>query len=66
MIKHGWYVCPFCSTKVQKVDARSNVENLPLYCKKCHLESYPTIFHGKELGDDDPFPGLDAKHRYST
>ena len=30
--------------------------NMPVWCRSCKFEWFPTIFNGQELGDDDPFP----------
>ena len=58
MVKNNWYYCPVCNRKVQKVSIDSIVFELPLYCKQCHGTSYPTIYHGRELEDDEPIPPL--------
>lgn len=56
-----WYKCPYCGAKVQKISEDSIMMEVPLLCKKCKMESCPCIYHGRELGDDEPFPGLDTK-----
>jgi NADH pyrophosphatase NudC (nudix superfamily) len=56
MIKSGWYHCPYCGKKIQKVEPDSVLYGTPLFCKKCGITTYPTIYKGRELEDDEPFP----------
>ena len=56
-----WYKCPYCGAKVQKLTEDSIMMEVPLYCKKCKMESYPCIYHGRELEDDEPLPGPDNR-----
>ena len=56
MVRNGWYYCPVCKRKVQKIEPDSIVFETPLYCRSCKLDFYPTIYHGRELDDDEPFP----------
>ncbi|MEG1594187.1 MAG: hypothetical protein RR350_07215 [Oscillibacter sp.] len=56
MVKGGWYYCPVCHRKIHKVAPDSVSYGLPFYCKPCKQEFFPTIWKGRELGDDEPFP----------
>ena len=56
MVIKEWYVCPTCGKRILKVPPDSIMYNMPVWCRSCKVEWFPTIFNGQELGDDDPFP----------
>lgn len=56
MVKDGWYCCPTCGKRIQKLESSSVIYGTPLRCRVCKVDWYPTIFQGAELGDDEPFP----------
>lgn len=56
MVKERWYHCPHCGAKIQKITPDSVMMEVPLYCKRCHMESKPYIYGGREYGGDEPFP----------
>lgn len=56
MVVRGWYTCPVCRKKLQKVLPTTVLSDAPIYCQKCKAERFPTIFNGRELEDDEPFP----------
>lgn len=56
MVKDGWYCCPTCGKRIQKLESSSVIYGTPLRCRVCKVDWYPTIFQGSELGDDEPFP----------
>lgn len=53
---NGWYECPYCGKKLQKIPEHSVLYGTPVYCRHCKVEWYPTVWFGKELDDDEPFP----------
>lgn len=56
MVAEGWYICPVCGKRLRRVPPDAILYNMPVWCRACHVEWFPTIFNGQELGDDDPFP----------
>lgn len=38
-----------------KVERDSVLFGVPVYCRKCKVEWFPTVYLGRELGDDEPF-----------
>lgn len=56
MVLNGWYVCPMCGKRIQKVEGGSVIYGTPIHCRPCSVDWYPTIYMGKELDDDTPFP----------
>lgn len=38
MIINGWYVCPYCKTKICKVSNDSIAKGLKVKCKRCKNE----------------------------
>lgn len=58
MVKSGWYCCPICGKKLLKLEPESVLYDVPVFCrnKTCKVAHYPTIWGGRELGDDEPFP----------
>ena len=54
MTKGGWYTCPICHRNLQKVEPGSILYGVPIYCRKCKVDWYPTIYLGRELADDEP------------
>lgn len=54
MIVDGWYTCPVCHRNLQKVEKESVLYGVPVYCRKCKVSWYPTIYLGRELGEDEP------------
>lgn len=56
MVTGGWYVCPTCGKRLQKIPSDAILCNVPIWCRPCKIEWYPSIFDGQELGPDDPFP----------
>ncbi len=58
MVKSGWYCCPICGKKLLKLEPESVLYGVPVFCrnKTCKVAHYPTIWEGRELGDDEPFP----------
>ena len=56
MVANGWYCCPVCGKHIQKVEGGSVIYGTPLHCRPCRVDWYPTIYMGKELDDDTPFP----------
>lgn len=62
MIQDGWYHCPSCDKKLIKVPEDAMMFGIPVYCRPCKVEWYPTIFKGKEIGDDDPFGDSYERH----
>ena len=61
MIVKGWYTCPTCHKNLQKVTPETVLYGTPVYCRKCRVEWFPTIYLGRELGDDEPFPMRENK-----
>lgn len=61
MVIDGWYLCPVCFKRINRIPLDSVVYNTPFYCRKCKMEWYPTIFEGRELDIDEPFPTEDIK-----
>ena len=59
MVENGRYTCPVCHRRLIKVLPNSVLCNTPVYCKKCKVEWFPSIYMGKELEDDEPFPILE-------
>lgn len=61
MEKNSWYCCPICGKKLVKLEPGSIMYGVPVYCrnKTCKVSHYPSIWKGRELGDDEPFPLLD-------
>ena len=49
-------MCPVCGKHIQKVEGGSVIYGTPLHCRPCRVDWYPTIYMGKELDDDTPFP----------
>lgn len=62
MVKDGWYICPICGKKLQKIEGESVMYGVPIWCrnKGCKMAFYPTIWNGRELDDDEPFPLMDT------
>lgn len=56
MVANGWYVCPICEKRIQKLEESSVIYDTPLFCRRCKVAWYPAIYQGVELGDDEPFP----------
>ena len=56
MVNNGWYHCPSCGRKLQKVPPGAIMYGMPVYCRKCKVEWFPVIFDGRELADDELFP----------
>ena len=56
MVTGGWYVCPTCGKRIQKIPADAILNNVPMWCRRCKVEWYPSIYDGMELGPDEPFP----------
>ena len=56
MIVNGWYTCPSCHKNLQKIPEDAVLFGIPIYCRKCKVEWFPTIYLGRELGEDEPFP----------
>ena len=56
MVLRGWYTFPVCRKKLQKVLPTTVMFDVPVYCRKCRAERFPTIYEGRELDDDEPFP----------
>lgn len=56
MVVRSWYTCPVCHRKLQKLQHDSILYNTPVYCRTCKIEWFPSIFDGRELGEDEPFP----------
>lgn len=50
------YRCPICGKALQHILPDSVIYNTPIYCRKCKISHYPTIFDGRELDMDEPFP----------
>lgn len=61
MEKNSWYCCPICGKKLVKLEPGSIMYGVPVYCrnKTCKVSHYPSIWKGRELEDDEPFPLLD-------
>lgn len=55
MVIHGWYTCPRCHRKLQKVTKETVIQGAPIYCRKCKKEWFPTIFEGNELREEVSF-----------
>ncbi len=55
MVMDGWYCCPACGKRIQVIERGSVLYNTPLRCRVCKVDWYPTIYMGKELGEDEPF-----------
>lgn len=58
MVRDGWYYCPGCGKKLLRVPSDGLMYGMPVYCRSCKVEWFPTIFEGRELGDDEPFPDI--------
>ena len=56
MIAKGWFTCPGCRKKLQRVTPDTILHGTPVYCRKCHVEWFPDIYEGRELETDEPFP----------
>ena len=56
MIVNGWYTCPSCHKNLQKIPEDAVLFGIPIYCRKCKVGWFPTIYLGRELGEDEPFP----------
>lgn len=56
MVKGGWYYCPICEKRLIKVPPDSIMCNMPVWCRSCKVEWFPSIYNGLEFGPDDPFP----------
>lgn len=56
MVENGWYHCPVCGKKLMKIPGNSVMFGVPVYCRFCKVEWYPTIYEGVEIGLDEPFP----------
>lgn len=56
MVVNGWYTCPTCHRKLQKVPEDAVMYGVPVYCSKCKIEWFPAFFNGREIDDDEPFP----------
>ncbi|MET0017135.1 cysteine-rich KTR domain-containing protein [Oscillibacter sp.] len=54
--KEWWYHCPHCGWNVQRLTEDSVLENVPLYCKRCHKVSCPRIHAGREYGSNEASP----------
>ena len=50
------YRCPICGKALQHIEPGSVIYNTPIYCRRCKVSHYPTIFEGRELDMDVPFP----------
>lgn len=50
------YRCPICGKGILHIERDSVLYNTPVYCRKCKVSHYPTIFAGRELDEDEPFP----------
>jgi hypothetical protein len=60
MVKDGWYHCPACGKRLLKTPPDSVLYGLPVWCRRCKVDWFPTIFNGWELGEDEPFPLSDT------
>ena len=60
MEKNIWYCCPICGKKLVKLETGSIMYGVPVYCrnKTCKVAHYPSIWNGRELGDDESLPLL--------
>ena len=38
MAKDGWICCPICKKKLQRITAKTEAENLPIWCPRCRQE----------------------------
>ena len=56
MVSNGWYHCPTCGKRLVKVLSDSIMYNMPVWCRGCKVAWFPSIFGGRELGSDEPFP----------
>lgn len=58
MVVNGTWVyrCPICGKALQHIEPDSVIYNAPIYCRRCKVSHYPTIFEGRELDTDVPFP----------
>lgn len=43
MIVNGWYYCPAGHKTGQRIEKHSNIENAPIWCKRCKKAYYPKI-----------------------
>lgn len=50
------YRCHICGKAIQHIGPHSILYETPLYCRFCKVSHYPTIFEGRELDTDVPFP----------
>jgi len=55
MVVKGWYTCPTCHKRLQRVEPASILYGTPVYCRKCKVEWFPAIYNGRELDEDEPF-----------
>lgn len=55
MVIHGWYTCPRCHRNLQRVTKETLIQGAPIYCRKCKIEWFPTIFEGNELREEVSF-----------
>lgn len=56
MITNGKYICPACEKAIRPVGEDAIVFGHPFYCRHCKVAWYPSIYNGKELDSDTPFP----------
>ncbi len=55
MVLDGGYTCPMCGRRLMRIPYESVVYGTPVYCRKCKVEWFPSIYHGVEFSDDEPF-----------
>lgn len=55
MVVNGWFCCPACGKRIHPIERGSVIYNTPMRCRVCKVDWYPTIYLGRELGDDEPF-----------
>lgn len=56
MVKNGWFKCEVCRRNIQKIEPGSILHGVPIYCRSCKINHYPSIWMGVELDRDEPFP----------
>ena len=54
MVRDGWYYCPMCGKRIQKIECDSVIYNTPLHCRPCRTDWYPAICMGEEITGDIP------------
>lgn len=56
MVTGGWFTCPVCHRRLIRIDRRSTMYRVPVYCRTCKSEWFPAIFNGRELEAGKIFP----------